>query len=144
MATRGIDIQIAITLPPAGHIKPLTISQSIIHPLSISHTHIMLSSLPLCLLLLLHLTSTTHAAPLPQGDVTSNAPAGPPITDEAGLSSSLGDLVIPQEESSNTTATATKKERDTPPMDYSRLVDDIEDFRLPTNITAGSVVNAVK
>ena len=103
----------------------------------------MLSSSPLCILLALHFT-TSQAAPLPQRDASTNAPAGPPITDEAGLSGSLGDLVIPQQESSNTTATATKRERDAPPMDFSRLVNDIGDFRLPTNVTAGSVVNAVK
>jgi len=103
-------------------------------------THTMLFSIPLLALLATHLTSVTQAAPLPQSDVSTNAPAGPPITD---LSASLGDLVIPQEEHSNDTAPATKKER-SQPMDFSRLVQDIGDLRLPSNVTASSVAKAAK
>ncbi|KAL6714479.1 hypothetical protein ACLMJK_007903 [Lecanora helva] len=105
----------------------------------------MLSSLPLCAVLALHFTSVAQASPIPQ---SINAPAGPPITDASDLSNTLGDLVIPQEQSNSTetipTQTTSVKERDAPPMDLSRLVADIGDFRLPSNVTAGHVVNAVK
>ena len=99
----------------------------------------MLFSIPLLALVATQLTPICQAAPVPQSDISTNAPAGPPITD---LSATLGDLVIPQEEHSNDTTT-TKKERSAP-VDMSRLVEDLGDFQLPSNVTAGSVARAVK
>lgn len=83
------------------------------------------------------------AAPLPQNDVASNAPAGPPMRTAADLSAVLGDLVIPQAEHSNSTATTMAKIR-SPPPDFATLVKAIGDFSLPSTTTAGSIAQAAK
>lgn len=102
----------------------------------------MLSSLPLFVLLALRFTSVALAAPLPQ-DIATNAPAGPPMRTTADLDADLGDLVIPQEEHSNSTASAITKIRSAPP-DFATLVDEIGDFQIPSDATAGSIARAAK
>ena len=131
----------------------------------------MLSSLPVLTLLIIHFTSLAQASPIPQNPPGTNAPAGPPITSAADLTATLGDLVIPQKETSSNLApandTISTPQPDTssnptqasdsvstppinqnqvrsPPMGLSRLVEDIGDFRLPSNVTAGHVVQAAK
>lgn len=103
----------------------------------------MLSSLSLFVLVVIHLTSFSMAAPLPQNDLGSNAPAGPPMRTAADLTAVLGDLVIPQQEHSNNTATAMTKIR-SPPADFAALAKAIGDFKLPSKTTAGSIVEAAK
>lgn len=103
----------------------------------------MLSSLMRLALLAVYLTSVTQASPLPQNPPNTNAPAGPPMTTAADLGASLGDLVIPQKEAANVSAPTTNGERSAP-MDLNRLVEDLGDFRLPSNVTVGHVVQAAK
>ena len=91
-------------------------------------------------LLAVHFASVTQAIPLPQ---SVNAPAGPAMTTSAELSNTIGDLVIPQEEGSNTTATAVHKERSAP-TNLDDLMEDLGDFKIPANVAANSVVKAVK
>ena len=100
----------------------------------------MLFSLPVLAILAVHFISATQAIPVPQG---VNAPAGPAMTTSSDLSNTIGDLVIPQAEASNDTAAAVYKQRSAP-KNLDELVEDIGDFRLPTNSTADSVVKAVK
>ncbi|MCJ1450022.1 hypothetical protein MMC28_000350 [Mycoblastus sanguinarius] len=90
---------------------------------------------PLLALLLVQYTAVTQAAPTP----TKVSPAyhTPP-----NLDTTLGDLVIPQEEASNDTAPTIDKTRSAP--DFNTLLNEIGDFRLPTNITAGFVVKAAQ
>jgi hypothetical protein len=107
------------------------------------HIHTMLSSLSLFVLVAVHLTSLSLAAPLPQSDVSINAPAGPPIRTAADLSAVLGDLVIPQAKHSNDTVTKLSKIR-SPPPDSAALVKAIGDFRLPSTTTASSIAEAAK
>lgn len=83
------------------------------------------------------------AAPLPQNDVAPNAPAGPPMRTAADLNAELGDLVIPQAEHSNNTATTVTKIR-SPPADFAALAKAIGDFKIPSKTTAGSIAEAVK
>lgn len=105
--------------------------------------HTMLSSLSLLVLVAVHLTSLSLAAPLPQSDLPINAPPGPPIRTAADLSADLGDLVIPQAKHSNDTITKLSKIR-SPPPDSAALVKTIGDFRLPSTTTASSIAEAAK
>ena len=69
------------------------------------------------------------------------------MTSSADLSASLGDLVIPQEEhseNSNDTASTVKMQRAAEPPSLDELLDDIGDFQVPSNVTARSLVQAVK
>lgn len=104
----------------------------------------MLSSLPLLALSAIYFTSVTHAAPLPQSGIASNAPSGPPITSYADLKDVLGDLVIPQEQSENATGPTTTVKVRSPPASFDDLVEHIGDFRLPANITARSLAKVAR
>ena len=98
---------------------------------------IMLSSLPLMALILVQSSMVTIEAPVPTlgGSTTS-------VTSAADLEVELGDLVIPQAERPNTTLTQIHKNRSV--TDYTSLLNEIGDLRLPSNITAGLVARAAK
>ena len=97
----------------------------------------MLSSLPLMALILVQSSMVTIEAPVPTlgGSTTS-------VTSAADLEVELGDLVIPQAERPNTTLTQIHKDRSV--TDYTSLLNEIGDFRLPSNITVGLVARAAK
>lgn len=132
------------------HNNIATFSPHFLSVLSPRTTNTMLSTLPILALLLLPYTICTLASPIPQSDLatttpatqTTNAPGGQSPPD---LSSTLGDLVIPQEErpENSTTATSSSRKIRSQP-DLSTLLGDIGDFRLPSNITAGHVAKVAK
>lgn len=95
-------------------------------------------------LLAIHLTSTVQAVPVPQNPPGTNAPAGPSMTTSADLSASIGDLVIPQAEHSNNTASEVKMEREAAPPSLDEFLGDIGDFQMPSNVTARSIAQAAK
>ena len=98
----------------------------------------MLSTLPLMALVLVQYTMVTIEAPASNlGGATTS------VQSAADLEGQLGDLVLPQEESKNATATQTQKMHRNVP-DYAALLNDIGDFTLPSNITAGHVAKAAK
>ena len=69
------------------------------------------------------------------------------ITSSADLEVELGDLVIPQAETQNittTNTTITNIRINRSVTDYDSLVNEIGDFRLPSNITAGDVARVAK
>lgn len=109
----------------------------------------MLSSLPIIALLVLPYNICTLASPIPQSDFatttqttpTSNAPGGQSLPD---LSSTLGDLVIPQEQRPENSTTTTSSRRIRSQPNLSTLLGDLGDFRLPSNITAGHVAKVAK
>ena len=97
----------------------------------------MLSTLPLIALFLVQYTSVTIEAPTQTLGDSSSVPSA------SDLEGQIGDLVIPQEEARNATVLATRKSQKSAP-DYATLLNEIGDFRLPSNITAGHVAKAAK
>ena len=108
----------------------------------------MLASLPLVALFLLQYSMVTIEAP-----VSTLGGASTPVQTYSDLESSVGDLVIPQEQQ-NVTATetrnakkamdATKTRKVVKAMDYTTLLNDIGDFRLPSNMTVGHMAKVAK
>ena len=100
----------------------------------------MLSTLPLMALVLVQYTMVSIEAPVAAtlGGATTSVQSASDLEDQ------IGDLVLPQEESKNTTATtaASKQHRGVP--NYATLLEEIGDFTLPSNITAGHVAKAAK
>lgn len=97
----------------------------------------MLSTLPLIALFLVQYTSVTIEAP------TNTLGGGSSSVQSASdLEGQIGDLVIPSEVARNVTTAENHKTRSAP--DYATLLDEIGDFRLPSNITAGHVAKAAK
>ena len=96
----------------------------------------MLSTLPLMALFLVQYTSVTIEAP------TQTLGGSSSVQSASDLEGQIGDLVIPSEEARNVTTAETRKTRSAP--DYATLLNEIGDFRLPSNTTAGHVVKAAK
>ena len=96
----------------------------------------MLSTLPLIALFLVQYSSVTTEAP------TQTLGGSSSVQSASDLEGQIGDLVIPQEEGRNTTTVETHTIRSAP--DYATLLNEIGDFRLPSNITAGHVAKAAK
>ena len=97
----------------------------------------MLSTLPMMALLLVQYSMVTIEAP-----VQTLGGASTPIQSSADLEGQIGDLTLPASESSNATKTTTRTSRSAP--DYATFLNDIGDFRLPGNITAGHLAKAAK
>lgn len=97
----------------------------------------MLSTLPLMAIILVQSSMVTIEAPVPTlgGSTTS-------VSSAADLELELGDLVIPQAQRPNTTLTQTHKNRSV--TDYTALLNEIGDLRLPSNVTVGLVAKAAK
>ncbi len=87
-------------------------------------------------LLLVQYTSVTIEAPTPTDGGLSS------IQSASDLEGHLGDLVIPQEEKQNATTTQIRKNRGVP--DNAALLNDIGDFRLPSDVTVGHVAKVAK
>ena len=96
----------------------------------------MLSTLPLMALFLVQYTMVTIEAP------TQTLGGSTSVSSTADLEGQLGDLVIPQEQTLNTTTTETRRSRSV--SDYASLLNEIGDFRIPSNITAGHVAKIAK
>ena len=97
----------------------------------------MLSTLPLIALFLVQYTSVTIEAPTQTLGGSST-----PVQSTSDLEGQIGDLVIPSEEARNVTTAENHKVRSAP--DYATLLNEIGDFTLPSNITAGHVAKAAK
>ena len=99
----------------------------------------MLSTLPLMALVLVQYTMVSIEAPTPTlGGATTS------VQTASDLEGSLDDLVIPQQESKNTTSTEIQKQQHRAVTDYASLLNEIGDFTLPSNITAGHVAKVAK
>ncbi|KAL9134599.1 MAG: hypothetical protein Q9175_004213 [Cornicularia normoerica] len=96
----------------------------------------MLSTLPLIALFLVQYSSVSIEAPAQTLGGSSSVPSA------SELEGQLGDLVIPQEQTRNVTTTGTRSIRSSP--DYATLLNEIGNFKLPSNITAGHVAKAAK
>ena len=98
----------------------------------------MLSSLPLMALFLAQYTMVTIEAPTPTlGGSTSS------ISTAADLENELSDLVIPQQQSAkNTSNSEDSKTRAL--TDYASLLNELDDFQFPSNITVGRMVKVAK
>ena len=103
----------------------------------------MLPTLPLLALFAVNLTPFAHAAPVPQSVGSTNAPAGPGMTTGAELSNTLDDLVIPQAEAKNDTAAAVPDARRAP-SSGTKLVEEVGDFTIPSDVTASHVAEVAK
>lgn len=103
------------------------------HPYRIST---MLSTLPLIALFLVQYTKVTIEAP------TQSLGGSTSIHSASDLEGQIGDLAIPPEEARNVTTVETRKTRSAP--DYATLLNEIGDFTLPSNITAGHLVKVAK
>ena len=97
----------------------------------------MLSTLPLMALLLVQYSMVTIEAP-----VSTLGGATTPVQSAADLEGQLGDLVIPQAERQNSTATKARKIHGA--ASYTTLLNEIGDFRIPSNMTAGHVAKVAK
>ncbi len=87
-------------------------------------------------LFLVQYTTVTIEAP------TQTLGGSSSIQSASDLEGQIGDLVIPQEEARNVTTLETRKSQSAP--DYATLLNEIGDFKLPSNITAGHVAKAAK
>ena len=96
----------------------------------------MLSTLPLIAFFLVQYTSITIEAP------TQTLGGSSSVQSASDLEDQLGDLVIPQEEARNETTIKTRNSQKAP--DYATLLNEIGDFKLPSNITAGHVAQVAK
>ena len=98
----------------------------------------MLSTLPLMALFLAQYTMVTIEAPTPTlGGSTAS------ISTSADLENELGDLVIPQQETAkNTSNSEDPKARAV--TDYASLLNEIDDFQFPSNITVGHMAKVAK
>ena len=96
----------------------------------------MLSTLPLIALFLVQYTKVTIEAP------TQTLGGSTSIQSASDLESQLGDLAIPQQDARNVTTMETRTIRSAP--DYATLLDEIGDFRLPSNVTAGHIAKVAK
>ena len=100
----------------------------------------MLSTLPLMALVMVQYAMVSIEAPTP-GTLGGATTA---VQSASDLEGQLDDLVIPQQESKNTTATNIQKQQHRTVTDYASLLNEIGDFMLPNNITAGHVAKVAK
>ena len=99
----------------------------------------MLSTLPLMALFLVQYTMVTIEAPTPTlGGSTAS------ISSSADLENELGDLVIPQQESAKNTSNSGDAKARAVTTDYTSLLDQIDDFQFPSNITVGHMTEVAK
>ena len=98
----------------------------------------MLSILPLMALFLAQYTMVTIEAPTP---VLGGSTAS--ISSSADLENELGDLVIPQQETAKNASNSEDPKARTV-SDYASLLNEIDDFQLPSNITVGDMVKIAK
>ena len=98
----------------------------------------MLSTLPLMALFLAQYTMVTIEAPTP---VLGGSTAS--ISSSADLENELGDLVIPQQQRAKNISNSEDRKARTV-TDYATLLNEIDDFQLPSNITVGHMVNIAK
>ena len=99
----------------------------------------MLSTLPLMALFLAQYTMVTIEAPTPTlgGSTTS-------ISTAADLENELGDLVIPQQQTAKNASNSEDTKTRAVKTDYASLLNEIDDFRFPDNITVGHMAKAAK